>query len=67
MKHIFVDTNAWDALADKKDKDHTNAIRFRDKIVGKYKLYQPMHLSSAPVLLSNNWSQRTYAYSLFKL
>jgi predicted nucleic acid-binding protein len=22
MKHIFVDTSAWDALADKKDKDH---------------------------------------------
>ena len=38
MKHIFVDTSAWDALADKKDKDHTNALRFRDKIVGKYKL-----------------------------
>jgi predicted nucleic acid-binding protein len=29
MKHIFVDTSAWDALADKKDKDHTNALRFR--------------------------------------
>jgi predicted nucleic acid-binding protein len=38
MKHIFVDTSAWDALADKKDKDHANALRFRDKIVGKYKL-----------------------------
>ena len=25
MKHIFVDTSAWDALADKKDKDHKNA------------------------------------------
>jgi predicted nucleic acid-binding protein len=38
MKHIFVDTSAWDALADKKDKDHTNALRFRDMIIGKYKL-----------------------------
>jgi predicted nucleic acid-binding protein len=38
MKHIFVDTSAWDALADKKDKDHKNALRFRDKIVGKYRL-----------------------------
>jgi len=38
MKHIFVDTSAWDALADKKDKDHTNALRFRDQIAGRYKL-----------------------------
>ncbi len=38
MKYILVDTSAWVALADKKDKDHTNALRFRDKIVGKYKL-----------------------------
>ena len=38
MKQIFVDTSAWDALADKKDQDHTNAIRLRGKIAGKYKL-----------------------------
>ena len=38
MKHLFVDTSAWEALADKKDKDHTKALQFRDKIVGKYKL-----------------------------
>jgi predicted nucleic acid-binding protein len=38
MKRIFVDTSAWDALADKKDKYHTNALRFRDNTVGKYKL-----------------------------
>ena len=38
MRKIFVDTGAWDALADKGDKDHTRALQFRDEIVGKCKL-----------------------------
>ena len=37
MKHIFVDTSGWDALADKADKDHAKALQFRDEIAGKRK------------------------------
>lgn len=38
MRRIFVDTGAWDAVADKGDRNHDNALRFRDEIVGKYSL-----------------------------
>ena len=38
MKQLFVDTSAWDALADKADKDHLTAIRFRNEITGRRKL-----------------------------
>ncbi|KXB09294.1 hypothetical protein AKJ60_00570 [candidate division MSBL1 archaeon SCGC-AAA385M11] len=38
MNKIFVDTSAWDALADKGDKNHLNAKNFRDEIAGRYKL-----------------------------
>ena len=38
MKHIFVDTSGWDALADKADKDHAKALQFRDEIAGNCKL-----------------------------
>ena len=39
MNQLFVDTSAWDALADKGDQHHLNAIRFRDKIAGRCKLF----------------------------
>ena len=51
MKHIFVDTSAWNALADKKDKDHANALQFRDKIVGKYKLVTFDYILTVRLLL----------------
>jgi len=38
MKHIFVNTSAWDALADKADKNHAKALQFRDEIAGECKL-----------------------------
>jgi uncharacterized protein len=38
MNQLFVDTSAWDALADKVDEHHLTAIRFRDEIAGKRKL-----------------------------
>jgi len=38
MKQVFVDTSGWCALADKTDKDHARALRFRDEIVHKRKL-----------------------------
>jgi predicted nucleic acid-binding protein len=38
VKQLFVDTSAWDALADKADKDYPSAIRFRNEIAGRRKL-----------------------------
>ena len=38
MKRIFVDTSAWDAIADKGDVEHLSALKFRDEIVEKYRL-----------------------------
>lgn len=35
MKRLFVDTSAWDAIADKGDKNHTRALQFRNEAVGK--------------------------------
>ncbi|MDQ1238211.1 MAG: Ribonuclease VapC [Thermodesulfobacteriota bacterium] len=44
MKQLFVDTSAWDALADKADKDHLSAIRFRNEITGRRKLVTSNYL-----------------------
>ena len=30
MKRLFVDTSAWDAIADKGDKNHAGALQYRD-------------------------------------
>jgi uncharacterized protein len=38
MKLIFVDTSAWDALADRGDEHHVRALQFRDKIAQKRRL-----------------------------
>ncbi len=38
MKSIFVDTSAWDALADQGDPNHSVAIAFRDEIAGQRRL-----------------------------
>ena len=38
MNRIFVDTSAWDAIADKGDDAHLSALKFRNEIVGKYRL-----------------------------
>ena len=38
MQRLFIDTGAWDAIADKGDKNHENALRFRDDIAGNYTL-----------------------------
>lgn len=34
MRRIFVDTSAWDALADSVDPNHEVALLFRDEIAG---------------------------------
>lgn len=38
MRQIFVDTGAWDAIADRGDANHKAALRFRDEIAGKVRL-----------------------------
>ena len=36
MNRLFVDTSAWDAIADKGDKNHGSALQYRDDIAGQY-------------------------------
>lgn len=36
MKRLFVDTSAWDDIADKGDKNHAIALQFRDDIAGQF-------------------------------
>ncbi len=38
MRRIFVDTSAWDAIADKGDKNHQVALQFRNVIDKRTKL-----------------------------
>ncbi|HFD40366.1 MAG TPA: PIN domain-containing protein [Anaerolineae bacterium] len=38
MRRIFVDTSAWDAIADGGDPNHEHALRFKDEIVGQCRL-----------------------------
>ncbi len=38
MRRIFVDTSAWDAIADANDPNHELALLFRDEIAGKCRL-----------------------------
>lgn len=38
MTRIFIDTSAWDAIADGRDANHDLALLFRDEIAGGYEL-----------------------------
>ncbi len=38
MRQIFVDTGAWDAIADGGDPHHELALLFRDEIAGQCRL-----------------------------
>jgi len=38
MRQIFVDTSAWDAIADAGDPNHEMALLFRDEIAGQCRL-----------------------------
>jgi predicted nucleic acid-binding protein len=35
MRRMFIDTGAWDAIADREDRNHDKALQFRDEITGK--------------------------------
>jgi len=64
MKHIFVDTSAWDALADKADKNHAKALQFRDEIAGECKLVTTNYILDElyTLLLMNIGFQPTVNY-----
>jgi len=64
MNSIFVDTSAWDALADKADKHHLGAIRFRDEIAGTRKLLTSNYILDElfTLLLLNIGYAQTIAY-----
>jgi len=64
MKHIFVDTSAWDALADKADKNHAKALQFRDEIAGECKLVTSNYILDKlhTLLLMNVGYQPTIDY-----
>ena len=38
MRQVFVDTSAWDALADSQDTHHELALLFREEIAGRAQL-----------------------------
>lgn len=38
MRRIFIDTGAWDAIADRGDANHEIALLFRNEIAGQYAL-----------------------------
>lgn len=38
MRQVFVDTSAWDALADSRDAHHNLALLFRQEITGRAQL-----------------------------
>lgn len=64
MKQVFVDTSAWDALADKADKDHARALQCRDEFVGEYKLVTSNYILDElyTLLLMNVGFQPTIIY-----
>lgn len=64
MRHLFVDTSGWDALADKADKDHERALQFRDEIVGECKLVTSNYILDElyTLLLMNVGFQPTVNY-----
>jgi predicted nucleic acid-binding protein len=64
MKRIFLDTGAWDAIADKSDKNHCSSLRFRDEIAGKIILVTSNYVLDElyTLLLMNIGFQKTVAY-----
>jgi predicted nucleic acid-binding protein len=64
MRHLFVDTSAWDAIADKGDKNHNLALQFRDEIVGQYKLVTSNYILDElyTLLLINIGFQKTVEF-----
>lgn len=64
MREIFVDTSAWDALADSGDPSHERAVLFRDEIAGQCRLVVTNYILDElyTLLLMNVGYQRTVAF-----
>jgi len=64
MRQIFVDTGAWDAIADKGDANHNAALLFRDEIAGKVCLVTTNYVLDElyTLLLINIGFQKTVEY-----
>ena len=61
MRQIFVDTGAWDAIADGDDPNHELALLFRDEIAGQCQLVTTNYVLDElyTLLLMNIGYQRT--------
>lgn len=64
MRHVFVDTGAWDAIADSGDANHKAALQFRDEIAGKVHLVTTDYVLDElyTLLLMNIGLERTVAH-----
>lgn len=64
MRRIFVDTGAWDAIADSGDPNHESALSFRDDIAGQCRLISSNYVLDElfTLLLMNIGHQRTLTY-----
>ncbi|MBI3921207.1 MAG: type II toxin-antitoxin system VapC family toxin [Armatimonadetes bacterium] len=64
MRQMFVDTSAWDALADGGDPNHETASLFRDEIAGHCRLVVTNYILDElyTLLLMNVGYQRTVAF-----
>ena len=64
MTPIFVDTSAWDAIADVNDKDHILALQFRDEVPGRFRLFTLNYVLDElyTLLLMNIGYQGTVAF-----
>jgi len=61
MRRIFVDTSAWDAIADSSDPNHEIALLLRDEIAGQCRLVVTNYVLDEvyTLLLMNVGYQRT--------
>ncbi|MFN4856075.1 MAG: type II toxin-antitoxin system VapC family toxin [Pseudanabaena sp.] len=64
MKKILIDTSAWAAISDNKDRHHASALNFIKKINGKYKLITTNYVldETYTLLLMNAGYQTTIAF-----
>jgi len=64
MKRVFVDTGAWDAIADGADEHHLAALRHKEDLAGQYSLVVTDYVLDElyTLLLMNVGHQRTVAF-----
>jgi len=64
MKQIFVDTSAWDAIADSADAHHLAVLRCKDEMAGQYRLVVTNYVLDElyTLLLMNIGYQRAVAF-----